>query len=136
MNKKKQRNSSKEWVSASDVGRAAFCPHYLELNYNGTRPSQDAIKARENGNAGHDKLNKQAQDKRCFVASHLYGIDDPRTIALRNFRDKNLIGNRTGRLIIYLYYKLSPSLVVQANKFDALDRLLRNIVNYLVKKVQ
>ena len=52
-----------------------------------------------------------APDKRCFVASAVYGIDAPQTSQLRAFRDRVLKPRRAGRLVIATYYALSPFLV-------------------------
>lgn len=47
----------------------------------------------------------------CFVATYVFGADDARTLALRNFRDEVLLPHRAGRLLVHMYYKLSPVLV-------------------------
>ena len=69
-----------DWVSASDVGRAEFCPKYLELKYSGAAVSETEEKARARGDAAHEQFNNEIKstDSRCFIASHLYGINDPR----------------------------------------------------------
>ena len=131
-----KRRARKVWVSASDVGRAAFCPHYLELKNKGVKASRQAESARARGDASHDKLNRMAQDKRCYIASHLYGIDDSRTEALRSFRDKNLLSHRPGRVLVNLYYRLSPTLVTISSRIPAADHCLRFIVNGIVKHLR
>ncbi len=121
-----------DWVSASDVGRAAFCPRYLNHKQAGAQVSKYAMAARTKGDIEHDKLNKQAEDKRCYVASYAYGIDDPRTIRLREFRDENLVGNLPGRILVEVYYRLSPSLIDAAKQFHPLDVLLRRVIDKIV----
>ncbi|UZE97250.1 CFI-box-CTERM domain-containing protein [Alkalimarinus alittae] len=128
---KKQSN----WVSASKVGRAAFCPHYLELAQKGAKVSDKAKAARIKGDAGHDQLNKLAEDKRCYVASHLYGVDDRRTQLLRGFRDQHLKNNLPGKVFINVYYRLSPLLISVASAFPALNKPLLYVVNGLVLKL-
>ena len=112
--------SPSNWVSASDVGRAEFCAHYLQHKYADT-PVDEAAKARrEYGNAGHDQLNIQAsKDKRCFIASYLYGSSDPRTENLRVWRDTTLTNKIYGPSLVKLYYLASPTLVwiCQKNKW-------------------
>tara|TARA_R110002167_G_scaffold204404_1_gene408440 strand:- start:6757 stop:7161 length:405 start_codon:yes stop_codon:yes gene_type:complete len=121
-----------DWVSASDVGRAAFCPRYLNHKHDGADVSGYAMDARKKGDIEHDRLNKQAEDKRCYVASYAYGVDDPRTILLRQFRDKHLVGNLLGRSLIGLYYRTSPALIDGAKRFKPLDHLLRRVVDKIV----
>ena len=127
---------SNKWVSTSDVGRASYCPHYLELKRSGARPSQQAILAREKGEIKHEALNRQAEDKRCYVASHLYGIDDQRTGILRSYRDRSLANHLIGRVFIRLYYSMSPSLVVISIKVPAISKALRSIVDLIVARLQ
>jgi len=130
-----KKRAKKIWVSASDVGRAAFCPHYLELKCKGVKASHQAEASRAKGDASHDQLNRMAQDKRCYIASHLYGIDDSRTEALRSFRDKNLLNHRPGKVLVNIYYRLSPTLVSISSRISAVDQCLRFIVNGIVKRL-
>ena len=128
-----KRRAKKVWVSASDVGRAAFCPHYLELKNRCLKPSPKAVSSRIRGNKNHDELNRMAQDKRCYIASYLYGVDDNRTNSLRSFRDQNLLSNRPGTALVAVYYKLSPSLVAISIRYPVVAQLLRLCVNTIVK---
>jgi len=48
-------------------------------------------------------------DKRCFIATAAMGsMDDQNVETLREFRDRMLLRNNTGRVIVELYYILSP----------------------------
>ena len=102
---------SKTAVSASDVGRAAFCPQYLVLKNRNAQVSKSAQMAREKGNKAHYQFNKAANDRRCFIASHLYGADHFKTNDLREFRDKTLLKTFIGKMLVSSYYKTSPMLV-------------------------
>jgi len=130
-----KKREKKIWVSASDVGRAAFCPHYLELKNRGVKASRQAEASRARGNASHDELNRIAQDKRCYIASYLYGIDDERTNALRSFRDKTLLRHRPGNVLVNIYYRLSPTLVTISSRSSTAERCLRYMVNGIVKRL-
>ena len=125
-----------EWVSASKIGRASYCPHYLELENKGAAVSKQAQQARIKGDIEHDKINKQAEDKRCYVASHLYGINDPRTQMLREFRDDHLLKSRMGRVFIAVYYGLSPFAVTLARKNKPIDTGLSKVVGMITKQLQ
>jgi len=124
------------WVSASDAGRASYCPHYLELKHKGAKPSSESIVAWEKGEEAHEQLNRDANDRRCYIASHLYGIDDPRTDLLRNFRDSCLLKYFLGRAFISIYYLASPSLVSMSRRIMLLDVMLRGMVDFTVRKIQ
>jgi hypothetical protein len=130
-----KKRGKKIWVSASDVGRAAYCPHYLELKNRGVKASRQAEASRARGNARHDELNRIAQDKRCYIASYLYGISDERTDDLRSFRDNTLLRHRPGNVLVNIYYCLSPTLVTISSRCPAAERCLRYIVNGIVERV-
>lgn len=68
----------------------------------------------------------------CFIASHLYGKDDPRTNYFRSVRDRNLITNTAGRMLITSYYLLAPHIVQLCRKSKNLDDLIRRLVNLLL----
>ena len=127
---------SNDWVSASDIGRACYCPKSLTHKYAGTEVSQSAIAARRRGDAAHDALNQEVEDTRCFVASHLWGVSDPRTLLLRRFRDEHLMRHLPGRYLVEIYYRLSPSLVVAARRFKPLDIALRWIAARIICRLQ
>jgi len=127
-----------DWIAASEVGRAAYCEKALELKYAGAEVSTRAQAARQRGDAAHDAWNteiKHAADKRCFVASHLYGIDDPRTERLRQFRDRYLMQRASTRLLVHSYYRLSPILVTLCRRFPMLDAPLRWLCAQIVAKL-
>lgn len=126
-----KRNSA--WISASDVGRSEFCPNSVALKYAGAKPSQRALAAQDRGNLKHEQFNRQiSTDKRCYVASYLYGVEDPRTETLRQFRDTTLQCSPGGRILIAFYYWLSPVVIKISKRASWIDRLLRRIVDRLV----
>jgi len=120
------------WVSASDIGRAEFCGKYLEHRHNGVKVGSHAIAARKAGEQGHDQLNQRVSDNRCYIASHLYGPHDERTDALRAFRDQRLLNVAGGRVMVTLYYRMSPLFVALSRRFPVLDRLAKPVVDRVV----
>lgn len=123
------------WVSASDIGRANFCPHYLELKKKGAKPTKKALHAMAVGDKEHLKLNKRAQDTRCYVATYLYGPDDYRTHRLRNYRDNILLESFIGRALVQIYYALSPWLVIASKKVPLVRNTIKGLVDRIVNKV-
>ena len=132
-----QKKDKRAWVSASKAGRAEFCPHYLELERKKHSVSKNTAAARIKGDAKHDALNKRAgEDKRCYVASHLYGVDDERTVLLRAYRDNRLKASSPGQLFIKVYYRLSPALILIARKVPFVDQCLRASVDQIIIRLR
>ena len=126
-----------EWISASDVGRSEFCPNSVALKYAGAKPSRKAVAAQDRGNLKHEQFNRQiSTDKRCYVASYLYGMEDQRTETLRQFRDNALQCSPGGRTLIAVYYRLSPMVIEISKKSSWVDLVLRRIVDRLVLRAE
>lgn len=54
---------------------------------------------------------RAAMDRRCFIATAIYGPDAPETNFLRAWRDRVLMSSMLGRVLVRSYYAISPSLV-------------------------
>ncbi len=79
----------------------------------------------------------RVSDRRCFVASAVYGLDDPRTDALRAFRDRSLMPSTAGRALVSAYYRASPSLVSVLDRVPALRspaRLALDLIRALLPR--
>jgi hypothetical protein len=50
-------------------------------------------------------------DKRCYVATAIFGAYSSETILLRKWRDDKLSKSFLGRLFVKIYYKISPLLL-------------------------
>ncbi len=135
-----RRDKSKrktEWISASDVGRSEFCPNSVALKYAGTKPSRRAVAAQDRGHLKHEQFNRKiSTDKRCYVASYLYGMEDQRTETLRRFRDNALQCSPGGRILIAVYYRLSPMVIEISKRSSWVDLVLRRIVDRLVLRAE
>lgn len=56
------------------------------------------------------EMNKSS-DRRCYVATAIFGNTSPETTVLRRWRDQTLSQYYAGRLFIQAYYKISPVLL-------------------------
>lgn len=56
------------------------------------------------------EMNKSS-DRRCYVATAIFGNTSPETTILRKWRDQTLSQYYAGRLFIQAYYKISPVLL-------------------------
>lgn len=127
--------SKKVWVSASDVGKTDYCPHSVSLKAQKAPINRQSKMAMREGDNAHARVNAvaAAQDKRCYIASYLYGIDDPRTECLRQFRDKHLMPHAGGRVLVEAYYRLSPWLVDLSKQHSVVNRLLSGLTRMVVR---
>lgn len=57
-----------------------------------------------------EEMNKR-NDKRCYIATAVFGAYSSETILLRKWRDDKLSKSFLGRIFIKLYYKFSPLLL-------------------------
>tara|TARA_B100002049_G_scaffold229110_1_gene204324 strand:+ start:68199 stop:68588 length:390 start_codon:yes stop_codon:yes gene_type:complete len=119
------------YVSASEVAEASYCSYRLQNRLNKVPVSKRALKSAIRGNKKHDYQNRIGKDRRCFVATYAYGVDDYRTQQLRIFRDQVLACSLLGRCLIAAYYIVSPHLVLVARKFPLVDRILRKCLNFI-----
>lgn len=125
------RKHKKTWVTASDAGNTAFCPHAVQLKYAGARVNRQALRARTAGSVAHAELNASV-DRRCYIATCAYGEDDRRTCNLRTYRDEVLARSIEGRVLIKMYYLASPPLVAIAERNPIFKRLIRRTLDLLI----
>jgi hypothetical protein len=68
----------------------------------------------------------------CFIATAIYGADAIETNALRQWRDRYLLLNRSGRLFVSIYYEVSPLLVCVLNRSKFLRKITKSILDKIV----
>lgn len=67
--------------------------------------------------------------KSCFIATAVLGdIDHPHIETLRQFRDQILTKSPTGKVLIRIYYRISPPLAVIIAKNNCLKKITRTII--------
>jgi hypothetical protein len=102
-------------ITASDLATHAFCrrkAYYAKNRPRLAAPDSDHMIRRKNeGLAAHSRMERQVQDKRCFVASWACGHDHMATQQLRDFRDRTLLRSAFGRAFVRAYYAASPVLI-------------------------
>lgn len=113
-------------VTASQLAELSFCEMKVRLcALHGDRDTPVSRKLRADGTKEHERFHREvlahhnktvyeknriARDRRCFIATAVYGSDDPRTEELRNFRDDRLVKAVWGRWLVSVYYAVSPPL--------------------------
>ena len=121
----------KVYVSASDVSDAYYCTYRLTNKLKGKSVNRFNKRASKRGNKAHDYQNRIGRDKRCFVATYLYGESDVRVKRLRVFRDVVLMPSVLGRFCVRFYYFLSPSMIFICNKIPFLKRMFDRCISLL-----
>ncbi len=74
-----------------------------------------------------------AIDRRCFIASQVYGGNAPQTDFLRAWRDDVLLQRRGGRALVSFYYATSPFVVRAVDRFPALAHLIRKTLDRVLR---
>lgn len=123
-------------ISASDVGKAAYCPHSLSLQKKHAYSSNDRQRA---GTKAHAQMNDHllnTQDSRCYIATHALGANDPDTQALRDWRDRFLMPHWGGRSFVNLYYWLSPYLIQHLSANSLATRALAFLLRKAAARVK
>jgi hypothetical protein len=70
----------------------------------------------------------------CYVATMVYGsYDAPEVMVLRRFRDTTLSNSKAGRAFIRWYYSWSPGFVEKYHHLSWLHKIIKVILNRLVK---
>lgn len=76
---------------------------------------------------------RAAIDRRCFIATAVYGVDAPETEFLRMWRDKTLSKTVLGRFLVRCYYVTSPAVVRALSKSVVLTQLARACLNLILR---
>lgn len=129
-------------VSITKVVAAVYCEQKVvfDREFGDVRPRHVKAKAQE-GIRQHARFEiegrmKKAADSRCFIASHVYGIDADETNELRGWRDRHLMSSMFGRGLVRAYYFVSPLLLRVAGRSPLCTRLAKAILDRIVDKVR
>ncbi len=83
-------------------------------------------------------IKKEPSDSNCYIATMCYGdINAPQVKTLRRYRDEILLKKLTGRILVRLYYKISPSFVRIMRNNTQINRLIRmTILDRIVNNIK
>jgi hypothetical protein len=111
----RRRRSHKDRIAITDVVAIVYCERQVVLDKQyGRKRSRQAEQWASDGSARHksfERAGRAQRDRRCFVATAIYGADAPQTDLLRQWRDARLAPHAIGRAMIAVYYALSPAFV-------------------------
>jgi hypothetical protein len=131
----KKRNNT---ISASEMGRVAYCPRALSYQLQGIKRTYSAEQRINKGNARHHQFNqaiKANNGSQCYVASMCYGLHHPKTDFLRAYRDNVLACSTWGRMCIMSYYAVAPLLIVTAKVCQPLHLVMVKVLDLAVGKL-
>jgi hypothetical protein len=137
-------------VSASTLSQLGYCEQLAVFTAKyGQRDTTDQRQAKEAGIAahasfesdgktilaqgGHVRPTEPLADRRCFIASSVYGPDAVETNTLRRFRDTYILPRAGGPTFVSIYYRYSPRVVDYLTKRPDAAVLLRACLTPLVR---
>lgn len=132
------RRRGESYVSITDVVSTVYCERKVVLDWAHGKKRPMEVRARAlGGSMGHKQFELQgnlraAVDRRCFVATHLYGDEAEQTWALRAWRDRVLMPSRAGRALTRLYYRVSPALVRAMDRWPSVGHVLRPLLRRVI----
>ena len=137
----------KRHITATELASLATCEYKTMLDYwYGKGASTKTKEQRRAGQAEHDRHHKEAtrwatkpaatEDKRCFVATELYGPDAMETRSLRSWRDTTLSRLPFGAVLISIYYRISPGIAEYLHKHRWARWIVRKILNGVVRWIR
>lgn len=79
---------------------------------------------------------KSTGNKNCYIATLVYkDIEHPKVEILRNYRDNILSKYFLGKLFIKFYYKFSPKLVKNLERYSSVHNIIRFFLDTIIKKI-
>ncbi|WP_038205755.1 CFI-box-CTERM domain-containing protein [Xenophilus azovorans] len=135
----KQRLRPCDEVSAKELAEMGFCEMRVLLEHlHGEHVTLEQRVARTRGQVAHQSYYEQgmasSSDRRCFVATFVFGPDASETQVLRAYRDEVLLRRCWGRWAVATYYWSAPAVsrVLERSPATAagLRRLLRVAVSW------
>lgn len=139
----------KKRISATELAKLGKCEKQLILNnvYQNTKENKEVEEKRLKGIEQHkvfEENNKRIMenqrntpqydrpvDKRCYLATAIFGVSAPETIFLRKWRDDFLKKYYFGRVFIKYYYSISPFLIRKSPAW--IKPLVKNCLKGFIK---
>jgi len=123
-----------------------FCERkaYLKATI-GDVDTPESARRRRAGSRHHQEFDRQVQrhhnaprsgDRRCFIATAVYGLNDARTEELRRFRDESLAASEVGRVMISVYYVVSPGFARWLDRSPMLRVVVSRILDQVRKGIR
>jgi len=87
--------------------------------------------ARQSASINPTATASESRKAGCFIATAVYpDPESPQLVALRTFRDEQLLSNAAGRLFVSAYYWISPVLAERLRKMPNTSAKVRRVLNW------
>lgn len=151
MSRKRTNNHNRRY-SATELAALGRCEQQILFQLRGRREhvSSTLAAARRRGDTEHARRHKVLQnlanapsnldavrqpDRRCFIATTIYGADVWQVHVLRAWRDRSLKKNILGRALVRAYYGCSPPLAAWLAHHPRAARWMRRLLDHWVRRV-
>lgn len=128
----------KRYHSITDIVATVYCEQkaVYDQERGDARPLNVRVKA-ATGTFEHLRFQVEGQtsqivDKRCFIATQVYGGEAWQTNALRAWRDRVLMPRAAGRAAVRLYYAISPGIARVLARWPAATSLVRHALDRIL----
>lgn len=131
----------RKYHSITDIVATVYCEQKLVFDRTHGRATPLSVRAKAAaGTFEHLRFQAEGQtraafDKRCFIATQVYGGDARETQFLRAWRDQVLLRCPAGRLLAMIYYQVSPWLIPVLRRVPLLERLVRRGLDTLLRRL-
>ncbi|WP_245951532.1 CFI-box-CTERM domain-containing protein [Paracidovorax anthurii] len=124
-------------MTATELAAMGYCEKKVQLAHlYGQRTTPEQRKAMARGRQAHQRYFEQgvasASDRRCFVATFVFGPEAVETQVLRTYRDRVLLHRRWGRWVVAVYYWVGPAGCWILGRSPALARGVRLLLRIVV----
>lgn len=142
MSAQRDRGRGDRPVSAKELAEMGFCEKRVLLSHlHGQRLTPEQERSAKRGRLAHDRYYREGlaaasaagDDRRCFVATCLFGDEAWQVSALRCYRDDVLLRRQVGRWIVAAYYQVSPVACTVLTRLLWLQRPARLFVGALAR---
>lgn len=134
---------TKRRLTVTDLAAAERCEAQFVFDRRfGKQRSAEWLRRAAKGNRAHIAyqtkvaLGARPRDQRCFIASAVFGPDASETEELRAFRDAHLLPSREGRVIVAIYYRLSPPIARMLETTPRLATLARVVLRAVIATIR
>jgi hypothetical protein len=127
----------KDFWLISENGQIKNNHHLIEFRFDALYKRQEIIKiikAKEDKYSVpeiiyRNNFTASSENGNCFIATLCYDdLNHSNLVLLRNFRDKFLLNNNFGRILVSIYYAISPKILVLLNKKSIFTIVIKIII--------
>lgn len=132
----------KDSLAATTLSKFAYCEQQVILDKKyGSKRSRFVTQRAQQGNKMHlnahrDAVKHMASDSRCFIASCVYGHEASQTYCFRSFRDNYLQHSGWGKLLVSIYYRVSPWCIPLLENNSGIKSATKYVLDKLLIKIK